>query len=82
LACTPHQEQQLQMDSQVNLQRDSLFHQEVLLVQEMAIHLFLLFIHTLELLRLAVLEHQITQSFIQISEPLKVRVPQLQVTLH
>jgi hypothetical protein len=80
--CIPHQEQQLQMERQANLQRDSLFRQEVLLVQEMAIHLFLPFTHTSELLRLVVLEHLITQSSIQTSELLKVQVLQLQATLH
>jgi hypothetical protein len=57
------------MDSQASLQQDSSFRQEVLLVQEMAIHLFPPFIHILELLQLVVLEHQTTQSFIQTLEP-------------
>jgi hypothetical protein len=76
LVYTLLQEQQLQMERQVNLQQDSSFHQEALLVQEMAIHLFPPFIHTSELLRLAVQVHPITQSFIQTSEPPKALVRQ------
>jgi hypothetical protein len=82
LDCTHPQEQQLQMERQASLQHDLSFHQEVLPVQEMAIHLFPPFTRILELLQLVVLEHQTTQSFIRTLEPLKVRVPQLQVTLH
>jgi hypothetical protein len=82
LVCTPLREQQPQMDSQVNLQRDLLFRQEVLLVLEMAIHLFPLFIHTSERLQLAVLERLITQFSTQTLEPLKVQVLQPQVILH
>jgi hypothetical protein len=54
LVYTLHQELQLQMDSQVNLQQDSSFRQEVLLVQEMEIRLFPPFTRTSELLRLVV----------------------------
>jgi hypothetical protein len=82
LDCTHPQEQQLQMERQASLQHDLSFHQEVLPVQEMAIHLFPPFTRILELLQLVVLEHQTTQSFIRTLEPLKVQVPQLQVTLH
>jgi hypothetical protein len=82
LDCTHRQERQAGMDSRANLQHDLSFHQEVLPVQEMAIHLFPPFTRILELLQLVVLEHQTTQSFIRTLEPLKVQVPQLQVTLH
>jgi hypothetical protein len=66
LACTLLQEQQLQMERQASLQHDSSFHQEASLVQEMVIHLFRPFIRTSEQLQPLVLEHLITQSFIQI----------------
>jgi hypothetical protein len=82
LVYTPLRERQPQMDSQLNLQRDLLFRQEALPVQEMAIHLFPPFMHISELLQLAVLVHQTTQFFTQTLELLKVQVPQLQVTLH
>jgi hypothetical protein len=45
LDCTHRQEQQAGMDSRANLQQDLSFHQEVLPVLEMAIHLFPPFIH-------------------------------------
>jgi hypothetical protein len=82
LVYTLLREQQPQMERQASLQFDSLFRHEVLLVQEMEIRLFPPFTRTSELLRLAVQVHPITQFSTQISEPLKVRVPQLQVTLH
>jgi hypothetical protein len=81
LVYTPRQERQAHPASQTSLQYDSLFPQEVLLVQEMATRLFSPYIPISGLLQLVVLEHLTTQFSTQTLEPLKVQVLQPQVTL-